>query len=145
MSRLGRGASTFAVVMFCILCIPLGFFLLLRTFGYDEPRDPAPPGWVDDFAEYLKWQPSTRVLQTAVDEDGDIVLIAEGRWGSMHSSGPPAYVFAADGRMLDWIEDSWEGFWCGFENPAAVTKEEALSLVQGQVSAGDWRARHLHE
>ncbi len=141
----GRGVFSFTVVVFSILLIPLIFWMILRGFGFDKPRDLTPPAWVIGIEEYLEWRPGTQSLQTATDERGAVVLIAEGPWDSLDSSGPSAYVSAADGKMLDWVEDSQEGFWYGYSEPVVVKAAEALLLAQGRISVRDWRSRHFPE
>jgi len=145
MRSTGRRTFDFTLVAFGVLFIPLSLWMCARGTGYDKPRDVTPPDWVISFDDYLKWRPSTRFLQTARDENGAVMIIAEGPWKSIHSSGPSAYVFNANGELVDWDEDSQEGFWYGYGHPADVKVAEVRILVQGKVSERDWIARYLTE
>ena len=63
-----------------------------------------PGGHASTLREYLAWQPGASQFR-AVDRSGNGHLIAYGKTSGIVPSGPSAYVFDAQGKMVDWSAD----------------------------------------
>ena len=86
-----------------IVVVLIGGYL---TAEFVSHRRVNPTGHASNLNEYLGWRPSAEQF-AAVEVDGKPHVIAYGPMSSwlMLSSGPSAYVFDDNGRLVDWSSD----------------------------------------
>jgi len=94
-----------------VVVLVLGLVWIFGTANLHH-REVRPPPSVTDFESYLRDMRAPRSLMILQDKNG-VILVATGDISQLASlaipSGPPQYVFGADGKLVDWIGDSGEG------------------------------------
>jgi hypothetical protein len=67
-------------------------------------RGISPEGRAETLTQYLQWRPADDHFATT-NVAGESYVIAYGRYAGTLPSGPSAYIFAANGELVDWSRD----------------------------------------
>jgi hypothetical protein len=99
----------------------------------------SPRGRVADLRDFLRWRPACDQLY-AVDVAGEPHVIAYGPPGRtfLLASGPAAYVFAPDGKLVDWSPDMGDD--PAFDDKWAAQRWRGRGRRLSRGEAAEWPA-----